>query len=320
MLPAEILDGILDHLHDDHKSLGACALAGRALLPASRYHRFNGRFLTRSRAKLLEPLLTESSALAMSITSLTYQPFNMRYEKDAAEIPTAFTFLALMPNLIDLHIPAYALPYLAHVSSQLRRLCVFNVWLQTRKELLASLSLFAHLEELQLCDLSLDPRPDEDTVFSLEVPAPSIRRLSFQNTTCASLITRWFYSQGIAPMLHRVKLTVQTRDHACMFTNQSRTLAPLTQELEVVFAPNGTMQGVHIKTRCRHSCDLTRSTRRSTGYGSDLGVLFRSPFLRSSVHVFRNVRGGKQIPVGDTSNHRPVVVLLSAVSHNFVGC
>ena len=320
MLPAEILDDILDHLHDDHKSLGACALAGRALLPASRYHRFNGRFLTRSRARLLEALLVESSTLAMSITSLSYQPCSLRYEKDAAEIPAAFTFLGLMPNLTDLRIPAPALPYLLHVSSQLRHLRVFNVWLQSREELLAGLSSFANLEELELCDLSLDPRSVEDTVYSLDVPAPHIRRLSFQNTSCASLITRWFHSQGIAPILYRVKLTVQTRDHAYMFVDQSRTLAPLAQELEVVFAPNGTMQGALISKPYWHSCCLTRGTRHSAGYGADLGVLFDSPFLRPSVHVFRDVRGREQIPTVHTSNHRPVVVLLTSVSHNIVGC
>ena len=39
-IPPELIDQIIDHLHNDPKSLNACALVARGRLPSARYHRF----------------------------------------------------------------------------------------------------------------------------------------------------------------------------------------------------------------------------------------------------------------------------------------
>lgn len=39
-IPPELVDQIIDHLHNDPKSLNACALAARDWLPSARHHRF----------------------------------------------------------------------------------------------------------------------------------------------------------------------------------------------------------------------------------------------------------------------------------------
>ena len=39
-IPPELIDQIIDHLHNDPKSLNACALIARDLFPSARYHRF----------------------------------------------------------------------------------------------------------------------------------------------------------------------------------------------------------------------------------------------------------------------------------------
>ena len=39
-IPPELIDQIIDHLHNDPKSLSACALTARDWLPSARYHRF----------------------------------------------------------------------------------------------------------------------------------------------------------------------------------------------------------------------------------------------------------------------------------------
>ncbi|TBU31554.1 hypothetical protein BD309DRAFT_952205 [Dichomitus squalens] len=243
MFPAEILDHILDHLHDDYKALGACALAGRALLPTSRYHRFNGLYVDRYHAGILQAFLVEAPDLAMSMSALTYQPFSMfrmGYHEDAADVTE--DLLRLLPNLTDIRIPAPALPYLAQFRSQLTHLRLFEVWVSTRRELLAGLSLFTELQELELCDPAPWIRSDEDIEDALDPPAPHVRTVSFWNSTCPRIITGWFDSQGITPLLYRAKLTIQARASASAFVHQSCVLAPLAQELEVVFAPNGTMQ------------------------------------------------------------------------------
>lgn len=40
-IPPELVDQIIDHLHNDLKSLNACALTARDWLPSARYHRFH---------------------------------------------------------------------------------------------------------------------------------------------------------------------------------------------------------------------------------------------------------------------------------------
>ena len=40
-VPQELIDTIIDHLHDDPPSLLACGLATKKWLPSSRYHLFS---------------------------------------------------------------------------------------------------------------------------------------------------------------------------------------------------------------------------------------------------------------------------------------
>ncbi|KAI1796394.1 hypothetical protein LXA43DRAFT_937281 [Ganoderma leucocontextum] len=251
MLPPELVDHILDYLYHDTQSLAACASAGRRLLHASRYHRFNGRHLTYVRAMTLEPLLVASPTLASSIPSLTYRPFGRSYRDNIACLPAAFTFLQLLPNLIDLRIQARALPYIGHLGSQLAYLRIDDVWAQSRGDLLVGLSRFPTLQELELSDPYPMLRSDEYILGTHEPPPPNVHKLSIRNTSCAELISQWFGSQGLTPRLHSVVQTIRARSHARLFVAQSRTLAPLVQDLEIVFKPDGTMQGT------LESADLT---------------------------------------------------------------
>lgn len=244
MLPPELVDLILDYLHDDTQSLGACASAGRALLHTSRYHRFNGRRLTFVRATRLEPLLKASSTLASSITTLVYQPFARSHF--TVDPPVAIAFLQLLPNLIDLRIQARALPCIGHLGSQLAYLRLDDVWAQSREVLLVGLSMFPTLEELELSDRFPMLRSDEHDPRTDSAPAPQVRKLSFRNTGCAEMISEWFSSKERVPSLHSATFTILGKSYAHLFVAQTRALGPLVQDLEIMFKPDGTMQGAHI--------------------------------------------------------------------------
>nr|VWO97652.1 DEP domain-containing protein [Ganoderma boninense] len=60
---------------------------------------------------------------------------------------------------------------------------------------------------------------------------------------CAEMITKWFSATGRVPRLLSVTYTIRGESHARLFAAQSRTLAPLVRDLEIVFKPDGTMQG-----------------------------------------------------------------------------
>ncbi|PIL34152.1 hypothetical protein GSI_03863 [Ganoderma sinense ZZ0214-1] len=243
MLPPELVDHILDYLHDDIQSLGACAAAGRPLLHTSRYHRFNGCHLTYIRAVRLEPLLESSSTLARSIKSLVYRPFARSPGDYIVSPPAAVTILKLLPKLIDLRIQAKALPCIIDLGGRLSYLRLDDVWTQTRRDMLVGLSLFFKLEELEFSDPYPMLRLDEHDSHTGGPSAPRVRKLSFRNTGCAEMITQWFSAKGRVPRLLSVTYTIRGKSHAHLFVAQSRTLAPLVRDLEIVFKPDGTMQG-----------------------------------------------------------------------------
>ncbi len=102
------------------------------------------------------------------------------------------------------------------------------------------------LEALELSDPYPMQRFDERVLDADAPPAPNVRKLSFRDTGCAELISQWFNSQGRVPRLHSVMQTIRGKSHARLFVAQSRTLGPLVQDLEIVFKPDGTMQGTYI--------------------------------------------------------------------------
>ena len=71
-LPSELDDIILDHLHDDHKTLASTALVCRSWLPTSRHHLWHAIHLTFSQRGLerLRQLLCSSPHLVYHVRSV----------------------------------------------------------------------------------------------------------------------------------------------------------------------------------------------------------------------------------------------------------
>ncbi|KAH9831578.1 uncharacterized protein C8Q71DRAFT_781370 [Rhodofomes roseus] len=70
-LPPELNDHILDYLHKDSRSLGACALTCRAWLATARYHRFRDiRVETDAKLTALRDLVAPSPALGLVVRRL----------------------------------------------------------------------------------------------------------------------------------------------------------------------------------------------------------------------------------------------------------
>ena len=61
-LPAELIDTVVDFLHDDEESLANCSLVCREWLPATRYHIFNNLLLDRWNVEEFLALTTRPSA------------------------------------------------------------------------------------------------------------------------------------------------------------------------------------------------------------------------------------------------------------------
>ena len=232
-LPQEIVDYILDFLHDDIDTLRFCALASREFLQTSRYHRFNGLKLSYSRISQFDALLRLSPDIAKAIRSLSLL------------IMTGFRwselgFLTHLPALADLTIGVAALRAIASHVPNLITLRVYGTkMLVSSSELVCGISMFPSLQELELIEV--------DCLLShlpLKYPsAPPLLRVGFQGGTCVPVICGWLAAVGCTPPFHSFSQTIRERNDAKAFVESAETLSLLTQELTVKFIPEGNMNG-----------------------------------------------------------------------------
>ena len=72
-LPGELIDQIIDHLHDDISSLQACCLTCRTWMPSARIHLFCDVLLTTERAAAFALLLDASPDISLFVKRLNIQ-------------------------------------------------------------------------------------------------------------------------------------------------------------------------------------------------------------------------------------------------------
>ena len=238
-IPQEILDHILDYLHDDSRTLGSCALASRTLLQTSRYHRFGGRRYGRYGLQRFAPLLVASPGLAHSIRSLTLLP-----PPHGTLTRETLSILQHLHALTDLSIHVHALPDAAHVP-QLTSLHLGALYAVGPQELLRAISSFPSLKQLELVEILLDS--EEDEVYQEDPPTPTLQKLRFRGGDCAATVCEWFSAHGTTPPYHSLTHTIRGPDSAANFKRQSDMLSGLVQELEVRFIPDGRLEGTHIR-------------------------------------------------------------------------
>ncbi|KAF8529406.1 hypothetical protein JB92DRAFT_2696447, partial [Gautieria morchelliformis] len=72
MLPGELIDQVIDHLHDDSPSLRACCITCRAWAPSARFHIFHDIIVpSAKRANALAAILETSPHISPLVRSLT---------------------------------------------------------------------------------------------------------------------------------------------------------------------------------------------------------------------------------------------------------
>ncbi|KAI0743900.1 hypothetical protein C8Q80DRAFT_867664 [Daedaleopsis nitida] len=231
-LPHEVLDHILDYLHDDFETLGACALASRALLQTSRHHRFNECEVGLRRMRELLPLLGASRDLANSIMALKMVPRIVPAE--------LLDSLQHLPALRALRTSVDSLPAAAHVP----RLTSLHVQGHQRirgEELLRGISMFPQLEQLILDGVFL--KAEEGSAIPFHPPAPPLHRLHCSNGDCAAVVWKWLAAEDAIPTHISLMYTIRHRMSAARFAESCGPLAPLAQDLEIRFIPDGNMDG-----------------------------------------------------------------------------
>ncbi|KAI0675095.1 hypothetical protein C8Q78DRAFT_520590 [Trametes maxima] len=217
-LPPEDIDRILDYLYDDFKTLGACALAGRVMLPSARFHRFSNIKLSPWDNRPLLPLL-DSADLARFITSVTAVYMGLRDPR------CEFGFLRQLPCLCKLVVvtpppqqfPMKALFVIAsYAPVTLTSLTLFGPGETTPSRLFSALSALGTLEELGLQYITID---NEDTISYAPPPPPRLQRLIFHKCSDPAIVVAWLQE-------HNAKSPYSRCNIPCEDRKMSRSLAP----------------------------------------------------------------------------------------------
>ncbi|KAH9858612.1 hypothetical protein C2E23DRAFT_10919 [Lenzites betulinus] len=240
-LPPEIIDRILDYLHNDSQTLATCARTSHVMLPTSRYHRFRDIKLFPRQVPALLSLIDSAPDFARAITSVL-----VRFT-DWTDPEQVLAFLSRLPALssFGMIVPAYqrvSVEHLAVVASKapaLTSLVLCGPGLITAPLLLSGLSMFRALNELSLQAIDV-VFPSEDVPYNLE-PPPHLRRLKSQESDGAPLISHWLETHPTTSGLQYLQHTVVDPRDAMQLCGMATTCANTVKHLEVVFIPEGRM-------------------------------------------------------------------------------
>lgn len=181
LLPPEILDFIIDHVHDDRAVLRSCSLTARALLPTSRHHLFHAVHLPdRHRCTAFAQLLESAPDVGYQVRTLSLvEGLQLEDSEDVPWVNANSPSLAgRLPNLEFLKVvgvkdvmsakhPAARtclLTRFSYLHSLLLSACVFESTSDLR-DLLSSLPALTHLtlhDVWDPWDMAAGVRPEED--------------------------------------------------------------------------------------------------------------------------------------------------------------
>ncbi|KAF8489866.1 hypothetical protein JB92DRAFT_1357219 [Gautieria morchelliformis] len=133
ILPGELIDQVIDHLHDDSPSLRACCITCRAWVPSARFHIFRNIVLSAKHADALAVILETSPHIFPLVRSLTISGTSEQLHKESdyldAVIPTIAPKLTKLKTLRFYYVTLAqqhpnVLSALIHNFSTIQELCI----------------------------------------------------------------------------------------------------------------------------------------------------------------------------------------------------
>ncbi|OBZ73453.1 hypothetical protein A0H81_06663 [Grifola frondosa] len=215
-LPPELTDRVIDHLHDDARSLRACALVCRAWLPRARYHLFHDISLSLShgrhklRFERFDRLLECYPHLGYFVRKLS-----MRGSSSSLPQKSYSRTLARMPNVTNIiWTEAFFHPSAAFDRFKyLTGLHLENYGFPSLNDFASLICSLSHLEELSCTSVRAAECTSIVTPF-LFSPLPSLRRLHFDNVVMSHIMfTRWISTNSMHTHLDSLTLLSILPDH-----------------------------------------------------------------------------------------------------------
>lgn len=240
-LPAELIDQVIDHLHDDVLALRACCITSRAWVSRARYHIFHDILLSADRADAFAMLLETSPHISHFVKSLNIkgeadQIFN-KSDYLVAVVPAIAPKLTRLKNLrIDsvtlAHLHPKVLSALIQGFPELEELYLSSVTFDRFRDFAAFIVAHPSLKCLDLghiwwCD-SMKAASRWENVFQVYPDSPSRLRSITLNDTSANVLD-WLRSHYRVLPIHNF---THSSVAACLVSPIARFLHVLGPSLE----------------------------------------------------------------------------------------
>lgn len=247
--PLEIIDQIVDHLHDDPPSLRACALTSRMLRPASQYHLFSSlKISSLQRLQDCVLLLQQNPKLTIYVRELHYYA---KAEWQRGIHPTWINDVApalssrlqniciLSFDYVEWGWPQYALPNeLVEQVAQFRNVtelrlysCHLGEYFNIDKLTTAFPSLSRlHLDLCKWLNFRINERPDD--LFN---PTLSLKSIHFGRLYPQYILMQWLEKTPSMTSLKDVSFNVIEEYELPFLGNFLRALGPSIERLRLGF-------------------------------------------------------------------------------------
>lgn len=239
VLPAELIDQVIDHLHDDVSSLRACSLTCRAWVPSARFHLFHDVVLTPERAVNFMALLETRPHISHFVRSLfikgnPFQLYRKSYHFDAVipAISSKLTRLkALRIECVTLAQQGIVMSALIQNLSTLRSLSISSVTFNRFRDFAAFIIAHPLLERLELGQIwwnkSVDAASQWEDVFR-EYPELRSRLQSISLNDTSHNVFDWISSHySVLP----VRTLAVSTCHVSHITKLLQVLGPSLEHL-----------------------------------------------------------------------------------------
>jgi hypothetical protein len=235
-LPPELIDIIIELLHDDRAALAICALVCRSWVPASRSHLFSKIDITPQNWKVASELLSSATCtIAFAVKELTLSAIDAL--SDLHDITRRLYNVALLwlhnSNLTNGQ--EYPRRALVPLLQNLKRLCLVSVifdedvllWLLHHSSLLESFSSYYGSIKALIGDI---PQP---LVVDRRAQAPSLTSLEVYrcNESFFSTVAHW---AGTAPQLTTLHMETLESDDPSVAGSAASLLQAVGPNLEVL--------------------------------------------------------------------------------------
>jgi hypothetical protein len=222
---AELLDLIIDHLHDHRKTLADCSLVCKAWLSSSRYHLFFRIHVadTASLTRFLNDLDSPLSTIAPFVRALTLRKCDYLSPLDRVGIDVS---RVIPPQTAQLDPRTVSLSHL----KALRKLALAQFHFNHFGEFVDMVSVFPLLEEISLDGVQWE----EDQIPPHRSPPKSLQVICLGD--CAKeQILNWLISEEVAPTVKIVNLRHIIPSQMLSIRRFLRVVGPSLEQLHFGF-------------------------------------------------------------------------------------